>query len=122
MRQIILQSRSLKWDHMIAAAKAQDEVNATRHPGYASSRDAELCRAQQEQRNGGYIMVEIATNMYGYVVRDTMNDGHGVMFGGGSRPGTTKADAVAWAHTWHAEDPDNREVIMGYDPNDQVLT
>jgi hypothetical protein len=110
----------VKWDHLIAAAKALDAM-AVREFGQ-SDPDHHLCCAQREQRARGYVMVEIATNMFGYVVRDTMNDGQGRLFGGRMRPGTTKAEAVAWASNWHAEDPDNREVIMGYCPDDQVLT
>lgn len=76
--------------------------------------DATLCAIQVEAQRAGYTMVTITTNVYGFVVRDTMNDGAGVLFGGRSRPGTTQEEALAWAKTWHAEKPDLREVIAGH--------
>lgn len=74
-----------------------------------------LCSEQRSQQARGYMMVEVSTNMFGYCVRDTINDGLGVLFGGRARPGTTKAEALEWARQWHAERPTHREVIMGYE-------
>lgn len=31
-----------------------------------------------------------------------------------ARPGTTQAEALAWAREWHAQRPTHREVIAGY--------
>lgn len=72
-----------------------------------------FCLEQGYQHRDGFRMYEVATNIYGYVVRDTMNDGDGVLFGGRARPGTTQAEAVEWARKWHAERPTHREVISG---------
>lgn len=70
-----------------------------------------FCAAQAQLAGEGYRIVEVATNIFGYCVRDTINDGLGVFFGGRSRPGSTQAEAVEWARQWHAERPTHREVI-----------
>lgn len=73
-----------------------------------------FCCAQRELQAKGYLHVEISTNIYGYVVRDTMNDGCGVFFGGRLRPGTTLEEAISWARQWHAKDAEHRKVTLGY--------
>ena len=74
-----------------------------------------FCCAQSQLHAEGFRLVEISTNIYGYCVRDTMNDGMGVIYGGRDRPGTTREDAMAWAREWHAERPTHRKVIFGYE-------
>jgi hypothetical protein len=74
-----------------------------------------FCCAQRQLQGEGFMMVEIATNIYGYVVRDTMNDGMGSLYGGRSHPGTTREQAIIWAREWHAERPTHRKVIFGYE-------
>jgi len=74
-----------------------------------------FCAEQNSLQARGFRMVEVATNIYGYVVRDTHNDGQGVMYGGRQRPGTTKAEAIEWARAWHAERPTHRKVVVGFE-------
>jgi hypothetical protein len=74
-----------------------------------------FCCAQRQLHAEGFRMVEVSTNIYGYCVCDTMNDGMGVIHGGRSRPGTAREEAIAWAREWHAERPTHRKVILGYE-------
>jgi hypothetical protein len=73
-----------------------------------------FCCEQRYQHRDGLRMYEVGTNMFGYCVRDTMNDGDGVVFGGRARKGTMWQEAVDWARNWHAEKPTHREVIRGF--------
>lgn len=74
-----------------------------------------FCCAQRQLHAEGFRLVEVSTNIYGYCVRDTMNDGMGVIYGGRERKGTTREEAIAWAQEWHAERPTHRKVILGYE-------
>ncbi len=73
-----------------------------------------FCCEQRYQHRDGLRQYEVGTNMFGYCVRDTMNDGDGTVFGGRVRPGTTWKEAIEWARRWHAERPTHREVVRGF--------
>jgi len=112
-RVILFDATDPQWAERTVAAKWKD--------AYAfgnfrqSDRNHHLCCEQQYQRRDGFRMVEVATNIYGYVVRDTMNDGDGVLFGGRGRNGTTREEAIEWARQWHAEKPTHRMVVLGHE-------
>ncbi|TAL72882.1 MAG: hypothetical protein EPN79_02245 [Burkholderiaceae bacterium] len=104
-----------RWQRMVEDAKAMDRM-AVREHGQLD-RDHHLCAMQRQQARAGYTLVSIQTNIYGFTVRDTLNDGAGVLLRaeGGSRGGDGSARrAIEFARRWHAQDPDRREVILGY--------
>jgi hypothetical protein len=111
-REIVCAPTDSQWFDGIEYARWLDAYAVLRHG--QRDRDHHLCCEQRSQQNRGFMMVEVSTNIYGYCVRDTINDGQGVIFGGRDRRGTTKADAIAWAKEWHAQRPTHRMVIMGY--------
>lgn len=117
-RTTLIAPTSTEWADGIARAREIDTI-AVRDFGQ-HDRCHHLCCEQRSQQARGYVMVEIGTNIFGYCVRDTINDGQGVLFGGRSRPGTTQAEALAWAREWHAQRPTHREVIAGYGYTDGV--
>ena len=110
-REIICDFASTEHDECMEAARWMDAY-AVGNFGQAD-RCHHFCAEQASLQARGFRMFEVATNIYGYVVRDTMNDGEGVCFGGRSRPGTTREEAIQWARQWHAERPTHRKVIMG---------
>lgn len=104
-----------EWQRKTLDAKAMDTM-AVRYHG---QRDPchHLCAMQREQGRAGFVLAEISTNIYGFCVRDTLNDGLGVLLRaeGGRRGGNGSADrAIEWARKWHAEDPGRRAVVQGY--------
>lgn len=112
-REVICEFASREYDESMEGARWMDAYavgNFGQH-----DRCHHFCAEQNSLQARGFRIVEVATNIYGYVVRDTHNDGMGVLFGGRERPGTTKADAIAWARQWHAERPTHRKVIIGFD-------
>jgi hypothetical protein len=111
-RTIILPVQNELWAAQMEDARWMDAYAV----GNFGQRDRcfHFCAMQRQQERDGFVLVEIATNMFGFCVRDTMNDGQGVMFGGRARPGTTQVEAVEWAREWHAKRPTHREVISGY--------
>ncbi len=111
-RTIIFPVQSELWAAQMEDARWMDAYAVGNHG--QRDRCFHFCAMQHQQTRDGFLMVEIATNIYGYVVRDTMNDGMGALFGGRGRPGTTQAEAVEWARKWHAERQTHREVISGW--------
>lgn len=69
--------------------------------------DQNLCAVQAEQMGAGYTLACIDTNIYGYCVRDTNNNGGGRL----SPNFPTPLEAINWARNWHGEKPALREVI-----------
>lgn len=112
MSRVTLFAPSPEWAQQMEDARQLDAY-AVRYHGQ-TDRCHHFCAMQRQQQRDGFLMVEIATNMFGYCVRDTMNDGRGVLFGGRARHGTTQAEALEWARAWQAERPTHREVIAGY--------
>lgn len=100
------------WRERMNDAKWLDAFAVGNH-GQADS-SHHLCCEQRYQHRDGFRMVEVATNIFGYCVRDTMNDGDGVLFGGRAYKGATHEEAVEWARKWHAERPTHREVLRGF--------
>lgn len=88
-------------------AKDSPAVLEARSRGLRVDPDGGLCAAQLRHASAGYVLAEVDWNIYGWCVRDTMNDGRGRM----SPNLFTREDAIAWAHKWHAVDPTSREVI-----------
>jgi hypothetical protein len=111
-RKILFDVTDPQWAERILSAKWMDAY-AVGNFGQGD-RDHHLCGEQRYQHRDGFRMVEVATNIYGYCVRDTMNDGQGVLFGGAYRKGTTWAEALEWARQWHAGHPTHRQVILGF--------
>ncbi|ABD72106.1 hypothetical protein Rfer_4420 (plasmid) [Rhodoferax ferrireducens T118] len=62
-----------------------------------------------------YLMAAVSTNIYGFCVRDTHNDGLGNMSGNRSAEW-----ALDWARRWHAEAPQSREFIVGHIGQDRI--
>lgn len=112
-REVVCEFASREYDDSMNAARWLDAYAV----GNFRQHDPchHFCAEQNSLQARGFRIVEVATNIYGYVVRDTHNDGLGVLYGGRSRPGTTKAEAIAWARQWHAERPTHRKVIMGFE-------
>lgn len=109
---VTLFSPDPKWAQQMEDARQLDRY-AVEHYGQRD-RCHHFCAMQRQQQREGFLMVEISTNIYGYCVRDTMNDGQGILFGGRARRGATQTEAIEWARAWHAERPSHREVIAGY--------
>jgi hypothetical protein len=103
-----------KWDRMIGDAKGLDRlaVSLSSRRGYVDA-DNHLCAMQRQQAREGYVLAILETNIYGFCVRDTLNDGlgtlHSARWGGGSAEA-----ALDFAIRWHAVAPEKREVILGY--------
>jgi len=112
-REVLLDYASPRYDEAMEDARWMDAYAV----GNFGQRDRchHFCCAQRQLQGEGFLHVEISTNIYGYVVRDTMNDGRGVLFGGRQDPGTTRDEAIAWARAWHAERPTHRKVDFGYE-------
>jgi hypothetical protein len=111
-REVLIDTTDPQWAQRILHAKWLDAYavgNFGQH-----DRDHHLCCEQRYQQRDGFRMVEVATNIFGYCVRDTHNDGQGVLFGGRDRPGTTWDEACEWAHQWHAKKPTHRMVVRGF--------
>lgn len=113
MKPILFAATSDKWKNDIADARSLDKYAVAQHSQV--DRDHHLCCVQRQHAREGYVLVEVATNIFGYCVRDTHNDGDGVLFGGRRRPGTTKQEAIDWARDWHNQLPTHREVIEGFE-------
>lgn len=112
-----------KWQRMTLDAKGLDGLVRDLHPGQGAriDYDAHLCSMQRQQEREGFVLAAISTNIYGFCVRDTLNDGLGVMLraNGGKRGGDgSAARAIEWARKWHAEDPSRRAVVKGYIDSD----
>lgn len=112
-----------KWQRMTADAKSLDAMVRDMYPGQLAriDGDAHLCAMQRQQEREGYVLAQIHTNIYGFCVRDTLNDGRGVLLQalGGKRRGDGSATrAIEWARKWHAEDPERRAVVQGYIDSD----
>lgn len=100
-----------RWALEIAQAKAWGEKNWLENSRFGyQDRDGQLCAIQRAHQSAGFTEVQIETNIYGWCVSDTINDGMGVMFGGRVSPGTTHDEALAWAREWHAAKPTHRKV------------
>jgi hypothetical protein len=69
--------------------------------------DSNLCAAQIDAARAGFLRARIDSNIYGFCVRDTMNDGAGRM----SPNFATPTEALTWAREWHQQRPALREVI-----------
>lgn len=121
---LLIPCASNKWQLMTERAKAQDVEFTERLAKIGHSnpdRDAGLCAIQLQQARDGYVRVELGWNIYGFCVRDTLNDGQGVLWSGRSDDGSAEG-ALRFAAEWQARDPDRREVIIsGYFP-DNVTT
>lgn len=113
-----------KWQRMTEAAKARDVDFTDRLAKIGISnpdRDNSLCNMQLQQARDGYMLVEVGWNIYGFCVRDTLNDGAGVLWSGRNGDGTAEG-ALRFAAEWHARDPERREVVMsGYFPEDWMV-
>lgn len=108
-----------KWQRMTEDAKAIDRMAVRDHGQHDPCHH--LCAVQRQQFREGFVLAEISTNIYGFCVRDTLNDGLGVMLRahGGKRGGDGSAErAIAWARAWHAEDPTRRALVQGYIDSD----
>ncbi len=106
-----------RWERMTDDAKGLDRLALSIHPGVGIDRDAHLCSMQRQQHREGFVLAEIATNIYGFCVRDTLNDGQGVILRaqGGRRGGDgSAARAIQFVREWHAKDPGKRAVVQGY--------
>ena len=101
------------WDKEIEDAKSIDRECVAKYG--QRDRSHHHCCVQRQQQRAGYMMVEISTNIYGFCVRDTHNDGLGNMSGNGSA-----AFAVEWASNWHAARPTHRVVFVGYISKDRL--
>lgn len=108
-----------KWQRMTEDAKALDRM-AVRDHGQRDH-DHHLCAMQRQQFRDGFVLAEVSTNIYGFCVRDTLNDGLGVLLRayGGKRGGDGSAKrAIQFAREWHAEAFDKRAVVVGYIDSD----
>jgi hypothetical protein len=112
MRVTIFDCTKPEWADAAKRAKASGvsfaEAVAPYTGGRGVDRDANLCAVQREQQAAGYIAAELGRNIYGYCIRDTMNDGGGRL----SPNMTTALEAVLWAREWHAKAPDKRTVSV----------
>lgn len=100
-----------RWALEIQHAKDIGEQNWRENSRFGyQDRDGQLCAVQRDHQRAGFTHVVVDTNIYGWCVRDTINDGLGTMFGGRARRGTTHDEALAWAREWHAEQPTHRKV------------
>jgi hypothetical protein len=110
-----------KWRRMTEDAKARDIAFTERLAGIGVSnpdRDNSLCNMQLQQAREGYMLVKVDWNIYGFCVRDTLNDGAGVLWSGRTGDGTAEG-ALHFVAEWHARDPKRREVVLsGYFPED----
>ena len=104
MSPIIFPCTNPAWKADREAAKELDRYAVRAHG--QRDRDHHLCAEQRSQARRGYMVAIIFQNIYGYCVRDTMNDGLGNMSGNFS----THAEALEWARVWHSRAPDRREV------------
>jgi hypothetical protein len=109
MKRVIFPVASPKWARAIADAKALDEYAVKNH-GQAD-RCFHLCAMQRQQMREGFVQVEVAKTIYGFGVRDTLNDGLGILL---RSRGVSQEEAIEWARRWHAADPERREVIAGF--------
>ena len=100
-----------RWALEIQEAKRVGHQNWLENSRFGyQDRDGQLCAIQRQHQSEGFTHVVIDTNIYGWCVRDTINDGMGVMFGGRADPGTTHDQALDWARAWHAAKPTHRKV------------
>jgi hypothetical protein len=110
-----------KWQRMTELAKARDVEFTDRLAKIGVSnpdRDNALCNMQMQQSREGYMLVRVCWNIYGFCVRDTLNDGAGVLWSGKNGDGTAEG-ALHFAAEWHARDIERREVILsGYFPEE----
>jgi len=110
-----------KWQRMTERAKASDVEFTHKLAKIGQSnpdRAASLCDMQRQQARDGYILAVVGWNIYGFCVRDTLNDGRGVLWSGRSDDGTAEG-ALRFAAEWQARDPAKREVVMStYFPDD----
>lgn len=109
----LLPAASERWEHMMQRAKLQDRI-AVESASRDNSVDADafLCAAQRKQARAGYVLAAVETNIHGFCVRDTLNDGLGVLYS--ARGGGSAEAAIEFARRWHAEAPERREVIVGF--------
>ncbi|MES2347065.1 MAG: hypothetical protein V4641_05780 [Pseudomonadota bacterium] len=110
-----------KWQRMTERAKESDAEFTTTLAKVGQSnpdRDAGLCAMQRQQARDGYMLVQLSWSIYGFCVRDTLNDGMGVLWSGRSDDGTAEG-ALQFAAEWQSRDPGRREVVLsGYFPED----
>jgi hypothetical protein len=110
-----------KWQRMTERAKESDRefTNTLAKVGQSNpDRDASLCAMQRQQAREGYVLAILDWNIYGFCVRDTLNDGLGVLWSGRHGDGTAEG-ALHFAAEWQARDPERREVTLsGYFPDD----
>lgn len=110
-----------KWQRMHEAAKTRDR-EFTHHLARIGQsnpdRDASLCNTQLQAAREGYVLASVDWNIYGFCVRDTLNDGQGVLWSGRTGDGSAEG-ALRFATEWHARDPERRAVLLsGYFPDD----
>ncbi len=111
--EVVFSCASNRWKDMTADAKSLDRLAFTTQSRFGRvDPDAHLCAMQRQQAREGFVQAAISTNIYGFCVRDTLNDGHGVLHS--ARNGGGALAAVEFAKAWHAADPERREVIIGY--------
>ena len=110
---ILIPCASIEWQSERDQAKLTDRECVKKYG--QRDRDQHLCGVQRSQQMRGYLMAEVSTNIYGFCVRDTHNDGLGNMSGNGSAEW-----ALDWARRWHAEAPQSREIIVGYIGQDRI--
>lgn len=113
MRQVLIPCTSTAWDAEAEQAKAMDRECVLKYG--QRDRDLHLCSVQRSQQRRGYLMAQIETNIYGFCVRDTMNDGLGNMSGNGSAEWV-----LQWAREWHAQAPGHRVVLLGFVDADRM--
>lgn len=93
-------------------ARAMDEV-AVRDHGQ-TDRCHHWCAEQRSQQQAGYMEISIEMNIFGFVVRDTNNNGAGSMYGGRHYPDCSAAGAIEFARKWYLQAPDRRDVTIGF--------
>lgn len=75
MREILIPCGSAEWQSERDQAKQTDRDCVLKYG--QRDRDQHLCGVQRAQSSRGYLMAEVSTNIYGFCVRDTHNDGLG---------------------------------------------
>jgi hypothetical protein len=110
MRQVIFPCATTKWREQAEKAKTDGRALFIKTGGRLADIDRQLCCIQAAQQGAGYILAELTDNIYGFCVRDTMNDGGGRL----SPNFKTALEVWEWARDWQAKDPERREVVLGY--------
>ena len=97
------------WDQ-----ETRDRCRPGHVPGTYESED--LCRVQVEQHARGRRSATIFQTIFGWSVQYGSNlDGRATLFGGRSRPNTTKQEAIDFGIAWANEAPAYREFYVAKD-------